>query len=396
MRAHRVAALLLLALDCRQLAGSTVSAMDVQMVDDKQYGEAPDRGANGAAQLGQGKDLQTELLHWAIEHSDPERIKELMVKYRDSNLTIKDVYGQDVFDAMFANEASIMTELIGNISSFRNASVTDEELQDALESLRDLVDQVDNAGNLHRMGGLAPLLDLALGAERAAGTRAEALWTLGVAVQNNQPVQKDLVSLDGLRRLAESLLQCSDGSGAGAPSDTAQYCGKLLYVISGLIKNDAALQAAADGFGVLVWLLDVGMVHGNLAVAKKALSLLETVLAQSPETPVLERLPARRVPVARVLLEHIGGRASDGDADSFDFDIDAAEKALALAGRVLSLRPVLFASGFRSELAAASAAAVRRCRRTDSTSDEVCEELAELARQADTMLAASEVADDEL
>lgn len=46
----------------------------------------------------------TEMLHWAIEHSDPDRIKELMEKYKETNLTIKDVYGQDVLDAMFADE----------------------------------------------------------------------------------------------------------------------------------------------------------------------------------------------------------------------------------------------------------------------------------------------------
>lgn len=388
----RRAAVLLLALDCRWLAGpaSTVSAAGVQMVEGQQ-GEAPDPAG---VPLGQGKDVMTEMLHWAIEHSDPDRIKELMEKYKERNLTIKDVYGKDVLDAMFADEGSIMNDLISTIGSFRNASVPDEELQEALGNLRDLVDHVDWAGNLHRNGGLAPLLDLSLYAEREPGTRAEALWTLGTAVQNNQPVQKDLVGLDGLRRLAESLARCGDSSAAGASTpETPQYCGKLLYAISGLIKNDVALQAAADGHGVSAWLLDVGIAHSNLAVAKKAISLLETVLAQSPESAILERIMDRQGPVASALLEHTRGRARDG-ADGFD--IDAAEKALALARRILSLRPALFAPDFRRELAAASASAAQRCRRADGTDGEVCDELAELARQADAILGASEVADDEL
>jgi len=87
-------------------------------------------------------------------------LKELMQKYQDNNLTIKDVYGQDVLDALFVNEASIMQDSIKQVSSFSNESVPDEELEGALATLRDLVEQVDNAGNLHRMGGLRPLLDL--------------------------------------------------------------------------------------------------------------------------------------------------------------------------------------------------------------------------------------------
>lgn len=65
-------------------------------------------------------------------------------------------------------------------------------------------------------------------------------------------------------------------------------------------------------------------------------------------------------------------------------------------GSGYSLRPALFAPDFRRELAAASASAVQRCRRADGTDGEVCDELAELARQADAILGASEVADDEL
>ena len=63
-----------------------------------------------------------------------------------------------------------------------------------------------------------------------------------------------------------------------------------------------------------------------------------TTLALTLCTVCLSSVPSRRPTkgtVASALLEHTRGRARDG-ADGFD--IDAAEKALALGRRILSLR----------------------------------------------------------
>merc|ERR1719284_1786838 len=132
-----------------------------------------------------------------------------------------------------------MTDQIRLIEDFRNESLSDDELETSLEQLQELVEQVDNAANLHRMGGLSPLLELCLAdGRRSEGTRALALWTLGVAVSNNEPVQADLMSLDALRLLSERLGQCGE-AGAGA-----HYCGKLVFALSGLMRNNASTQAA--------------------------------------------------------------------------------------------------------------------------------------------------------
>jgi len=354
-------------------------------------------GAAGAAAGGRSKDVMTELLHWAVEHSDPAKLAEAMRKYQEQNLTIKDVYGQDVIDALFRDEASDMMRLIALVADFRNATIADEELESALSQLQEYVDQVDNAGNLHRMGGLEPLLDLALESGRGAEVRTMALWTLGVATQNNAPVQTDLLSLSGLKRLAARLPLCrgasregsSEAAGQEADEDP-QFCGKLLFTLSSLIKNNATTQVAADELGVLGWLFRVGIRHMSMAMVKKSLGLLETVLAQSPELPVLDTLASQQDELAGALLEHV--RSGAGDA----VDTDMAEKALRLVNRLLSLRPFFFGQRFGPQLAEAARDVIQRCEASLGSGDELCTGLSGLAEHAKLMLTAGDIADEEL
>jgi len=333
---------------------------------------------------GSGSDPMQDLLNWGIQNSDPERLKELMQKYKDKNLTIKDVYGQDMIDAMFVNEGSVMKDMVVQIADFENQSVSDDNLEASLERLNELVEQVDNAGNLHRMGGLRPLLDLGLGHVRSEPVRALALWTLGVAAQNNHPVQADLMDMGGLPLLLGSLPLCT-GSKANEEAAGHEYCGKLLFAISGLVKNNQTIQASADSQGLFDWLLDKGMEHPHLGIVKKSLALLDITLSQSPNLQFLSSLPAKQDVASTSLLAHIAGS-----------DMDAAEKALRLVNRLLSLRPMLFRPSFRPELLEAVASAVKKCEHLHGPGDEICDALADLAKHADLALAARELSDDEL
>eukprot|EP00913_Durusdinium_trenchii_P003825 g3542.t1 len=185
---------------------------------------------------------------------------------------------------------------------FRNESLPDSLLKAALEELEELLHQVDHvldsefphvamnhqpisprkAGNLNRMGGMKPLLELALGTERVEALRSLALWALGVAVQNNAPVQQELHSLGGLSSLAGRLQDCNCLSPEVCEAG-AQYCGKLLFCLSGFLRNSPPLQAEADQLGVTTWMMKVGLAHPAPAIVKKALGYLDTVFAQSPE-----------------------------------------------------------------------------------------------------------------
>ncbi|CAJ1462334.1 unnamed protein product [Effrenium voratum] len=323
------------------------------------------------------KDPMSELLHWAIENSDPETLKSLMEKYKENNLTIKDVYGQDVVDALFKNEGDVISDQIAVIQDFRNASLADSTLNAALEELEEVLHQVDHAGNLNRMGGMQPLLDLALGTERSEATRSLALLALGAAVNNNAPVQKELYDLQGLERLAAELQKC-DGSSVGGP-----YCAKLLFCLSGLLQNAAVLQAQADQLGVTDWMMDVGVKHPAPAVVKKALGYLDTVLAQSPQLPFLDRLPGKRDVVTASLLGLVK-----------DPDVDLSEKALEVLGRFAELRPKLLL-GSREEIIAAARQAQHSCELQGIDKD-VCSGLLHSAAEVDRKLAGWSGSDVEL
>lgn len=348
----------------------------------KEDGAPPELGRQPGGQAMQ------DLLNWGIEHSDPEKLKAMMEKYKDGNLTIKDVYGKDVMDALFVNENSVMGDMIAQIADFANTSIPDEDLHDSISILQDFIGQVDNAGNLHGMGGLKPLLDLGATVpfKRSDSVRTIALWTLGVAVQNNPPVQTDMMDLGGLALLLDRLPLCTGAS--MEPQVSNEYCGKLIFAISGLVKNNATIQTDADTKGLFTWLLDKGIAHPSRGIAKKSTGLLDIALSQNPNLSFLNSLPARQDAVAKSLLAHLHGGP--------DFDIDVAEKALRLVNRLLTSRPMLFGSSFRSEFSEAVASATKSCELAHGVGDELCEGLGGLAKHSDLALAVRELSDDEL
>lgn len=204
------------------------------------------------------------------------------------------------------------------------------------------------------------MLDLALGTEREEATRALALWALGVAVQNNAPVQRDLHSLGGLQRMASHLPRCG-GTPGQLQAASAPFCGKLLFAISGLSKNSEFLQAEADHLGVPDWMIAVGLKHDSAAVVKKAVGYLDILLAQNPEAPFLDR--ATPAELVDPLLELVRGR--DGP------DVDTSEKAISLFSRLCELRPGDFAVHAK-ELEAAAAVARQNCLTSSGGDSEVC------------------------
>jgi len=340
---------------------------------------------------GKRKDVMTELLHWGLEHSDSEQLKEMMAKYSDSNLTLKDVYGQDLLDALFVDESGIMKESILQISDHQNNSLADDELEKSITHLQELVEQVDNAGNLHRMGGLEPLLEIASGS-RGSPLKAMALWTLGIAVQNNEPVQNDLLSIDGLARLATQLPNCSTSSASASSIEHEKLCSKLLFALSSLIRNNETTQAAAAVHGVFDWFLQNGIRHHSVGITKKSMAMLDTVLAQNHDPALLGDVQQHQGSLAKAILGTLG------DHTNRDLDFDLAEKGLMLLNRFLSVQPMLFsasAPSFRSNLAEAVRHATRLCE-GNAGDGELCGELVTLGERADSVLAANDISDEEL
>mmetsp|Transcript_124844 Transcript_124844/g.243004 ORF Transcript_124844/g.243004 Transcript_124844/m.243004 type:complete len:423 (-) Transcript_124844:32-1300(-) len=375
-------------------AGALLETANVQPISDAAL-QLPDssnpRNPRSVQSEGKPKDVMTELLHWGLQHSDPEKLKDMMDKYRDNNLTLKDVYGQEVLDALFVDESGIMKESILQISDHQNSSLADDDLEKPILHIQELVEQVDNAGNLHRMGGLEPLLEIAVGS-RGLPLKAVALWTLGIAVQNNEPVQNDLLSIDGLPRLATQLPNCSASSATVSSIEHENLCKKLLFALSGLIRNNETTQAAAAVHGVFDWLLQKGIGHHSVGIAKKSMATLETVLAQNQEPALLDDAQQHHESLAKTLLGTLG----DNGNGKLDFDL--AEKGLLLLNRLLSVQPMLFsasAPSVKSNLAEAVRRATRLCE-GNSRDGEFCRELATLGERAHSVLAANIISDEEL
>merc|ERR1719409_1076100 len=118
--------------------------------------------------------------------------------------------------------------------------------------------------------------------------------------------------------ISRLLLGCGE-SGDGK-NLSPQYCSKLLFALSGFVRNNVTIQAAADEQGMFDWLLDVGVKHSNTNVAKKALGILDIILIQNPALRFLDGLAARQEVLTSTLLLGVKGGQS-GDAD-------LAEKAL--------------------------------------------------------------------
>lgn len=142
----------------------------------------------------------------------------------------------------------------------------------------------------------------------------------------------------------------------------------------------------ADQLGVFKWLIDAGVHDPSIAIAKKALGMVDICLAQNMDLKILDLLQQRQDAFGAVLLRHVGSE-----------DIDAAEKALRLMDRLLSLRPFLFADSFAATTRSAAKEAVSNCQaRLGEQGAEVCDELFGMASAVELKLTARDLSDNEL
>uniref|UniRef100_A0A0G4I3P3 Nucleotide exchange factor Fes1 domain-containing protein n=1 Tax=Chromera velia CCMP2878 TaxID=1169474 RepID=A0A0G4I3P3_9ALVE len=149
-----------------------------------------------------------DMLHWAISQSDPASLTAKMEDYKRRNANISELMTPEVREALFpVDEASEMVRIISLLSETDTAEKDPVEAERVIMILEEYVQQVDNAMNLHKMGGLTVLLRLLLSETGAYNVRVAAAWCLGTAAQNNDVVQEQLLSLgavDGIVRLAVS------------------------------------------------------------------------------------------------------------------------------------------------------------------------------------------------
>ena len=184
----------------------------------------------------------------------PKRNPSIDAKFHKERM---DAHLKKMAESLFhqENPVAIMQQHIRTIVT---AESTMEDIRQSLVELEDLVTDIDNANDLHTIGGLAPVIGIISNASEAdrhfpADVVAQAMWVLGSAQQSNPKVQHQAISLGGL----PAVLQYAH------PSAGSDLLAKTLYALSTLIRDN---NPAREGF------VELGGVASVVAVVKNATS----------------------------------------------------------------------------------------------------------------------------
>ncbi|CAL5087394.1 unnamed protein product [Urochloa decumbens] len=255
------------------------------------------------------------MLQWAIGNSDPEKLKEEAADVQklsaDELLKRREEIKELMEKLKMPSDADLMKIAIADL---KNSSISLEDRQRALQELLVLVEPIDNANDLDKLGGLLPVIQELNNADEEI--RITSAWVLGTASQNNALVQNQILGYGALARLVKM-----------GYSSSTEEAAKALYAISALIRNNVNGQEAfhsENGSAMLQHIL----VSDNIDVRlqKKAVFLV-TDLADfqlnsgNPQLPFLSD---------RLFLKSVVDMLSR-------FDLDLHEKVLLAIKSILKL-----------------------------------------------------------
>ncbi|XDG01974.1 hypothetical protein ABKA04_001589 [Annulohypoxylon sp. FPYF3050] len=204
---------------------------------------------------GMDKNLN-ELLKWSIENSapaDPSAPQSSGPKTSLNAEALAAIMGAP-------SDAELMQASMAAITS-TDPEITLESKLTAFDNLEQLVESLDNANLLSKLGLWTPLLEL-LGHEEDQ-LRLMAAWCVGTAVQNNAPSQERLLALGGVEKLVGMALgervpmekRAGDGAETtgealaaanGNAGETKDVRRKAVYALSSAVRNyQPALDVAA-------------------------------------------------------------------------------------------------------------------------------------------------------
>ncbi|KAL5538927.1 hypothetical protein UlMin_042835 [Ulmus minor] len=170
------------------------------------------------------------MLQWAIGHSDSAKLKEGAndaKRLAPDELKKRQVELKELMEKLkMPSDADLMRIAIDDLS---NSSLSLEDRNRALQELLILVEPIDNANDLNKLGGLAVVIQQLHHPD--TDIRKLAAWILGKASQNNPVVQRQVLELGALAELMKI-----------ARSDFVEEANKGLYAISALIRNNLAGQ----------------------------------------------------------------------------------------------------------------------------------------------------------
>ncbi|KAL3835764.1 hypothetical protein ACJIZ3_010500 [Penstemon smallii] len=170
------------------------------------------------------------MLQWAVGHSDPVKLKETAQgvqrlsheELKQGQMEIKELMEK----LKMPSDAELMQIAIDDLN---NLSLPLEDRHRALQELLILVEPIDNANDLHKLGGLTAVVTELNNPNPEI--RSISAWILGKASQNNPVVQNQILELGTLAKLMEM-----------ACSSFIEESTKALYTISSLVRDNLSGQ----------------------------------------------------------------------------------------------------------------------------------------------------------
>ncbi|KAL8045265.1 hypothetical protein ABFX02_08G101800 [Erythranthe guttata] len=128
------------------------------------------------------------MLQWAIGHSDPAKLKETTLNVQrlsPEELKQRQMEIKELEKLQMPSDAKLMIVAINDLN---NLSLSLEDRRRALQELLVLVEPIENANDLHKLGGLTAVIRELNNPN--AEIRIISAWILGKASQNNPFVMK--------------------------------------------------------------------------------------------------------------------------------------------------------------------------------------------------------------
>ena len=292
--------------------------------------------AAGAARGGKQRGPMNELLDWGIRNSDPEELRRRAEAGERRTLTPLDkemldmLLGQPTAAAMRACLVKLEPEALA-------ATGGNEAALSALEELEFHCEDLDNANDLAKIGGVRALLDVGADAAADDEVREMALGVVAAGLQNNPPFQKACVALEAPEALLRLL----------APAQPLTVRRKALYALSALLRcgGDEVAGVLAQGATLPALLAAAG--SDDAKQQRRGLFLLLALLRETDTWAAavsVGALAAHAQLLGGVLL----GAACGGDVEARE----SAVQLLLLLRGCDGLQPLLAAAGAEAKLAA--------------------------------------------
>lgn len=259
------------------------------------------------------------MLQWAIGHSDPAKLKEAAKstqRLSDDELMKRQIEIKELMDKLkMPSDAELMKIAIDDLN---NSSISLEDRLRALEELLTLVEPLDNANDLDKLGGLAAVIRQLDNVE--SDVRKLAAWVIGKASQNNPVVQKQVLDFGTLAKLMKMVR-----------SDVVEEATKALYAVSALIRNNLNGQEKFYAEAGDLMLKDIlSNSTFDIRIRRKCVFLIGDLAEAQLENADKAELPFFR--------DHAFLKAIVNLMTSDDLDLQ--EKALAAVKSLLQLRTI--------------------------------------------------------